>query len=261
MRFMSCAVGSVATVLGSASPALAGNWGENWGEMTWTSVAMVPGLEGIGVWLLVIFLMAAAAWRIRRQSMHASLVLVLLPIVPLLMAPHYTNWYGFANGGVADADQVNHNFIQAAAALDDFEVRVSALESQNAIPQAATQMFLTTDACPAGYNAVENGYIKLGATGLTTDASQRTLANPGHGHSHSLQNAPYGGHYGLAETAGAHGGPVDNGISHPTSEGPPLGVHSHAITGTVGAGPISGDTPQSITGDLEHITLRLCVRQ
>lgn len=257
MRFLSSVLVFVATVFWFASPALAGNWGENWGEMTWTSVAMVPGLEGIGVWLLVIFLMAAAAWRIRRQSMHASLVLVLLPIVPLLMAPHYTNWYGFANGGVADADQVNHNFIQAAAALDDFEVRVSALESQNAIPQAATQMFLTTDACPAGYNAVENGYIKLGATGLTTDASQRTLANPGHGHSHSLQSDQYPGH-----NNGTGFGPGvsrrDISTNDPAN---PMGAHSHTITGTIGSGPVSGDTPQAITGDLEHITLRLCVRQ
>ena len=30
---MSCAVVSVVTVLWFASPALAGNWGENWGEM------------------------------------------------------------------------------------------------------------------------------------------------------------------------------------------------------------------------------------
>lgn len=260
MRFVSCAVGSVATALGFASPALAGNWGENWGEMTWSSVAMVPALDGFGVWILLFFLMAAAAWRIRRQSMYASMVLVLLPIVPLLMAPHYTTWNGFTNGAVADADQVNYNFIQAAAALDDFEVRVSALESQNAVPQAATQMFLTTDACPAGYTAVENGYIKLGATGLTTDASQRTLSSPGHGHSHSFQSDTYGGHDGLVVD-----GCRDFAFSSCTPQNIALnteiGAHSHNITGTVGAGPISGDTPQSITGDLEHITLRLCVRQ
>ena len=35
MRFLSCAVVSVVTVLWFASPALAGNWGEDWGTMIW----------------------------------------------------------------------------------------------------------------------------------------------------------------------------------------------------------------------------------
>ena len=237
-----------------ALPALAGNWGENWGSMIWGSVAAVPSLEGVGVWLLVISLLGAAAWRLRRRSTHAGLMLVLLPLLPLLMAPHYTNWNSFANGEVADAAEVNENFVLAAAALDDFEARVFALE-------AATRMFLTTDACPAGCNAVEDGYIKLGATGLTTTASSRTLSNPGHGHSHSLQNAPYGGHSGLNsdDFTNPHN-PVDmpfTDLFHtPTS----LGEHNHTITGSVGAAGVAGDTPQTITGDLEHISLRLCVR-
>jgi hypothetical protein len=60
-------------------------------------------------------------------------MLVLLPLLPLLMAPHYTNWYAFTIGEVANPDEVNHNFVQAAAALDDFEARVGALEA-NALP-------------------------------------------------------------------------------------------------------------------------------
>ena len=31
-----------------ALPALAGNWGENWGTMIWGSVAVVPGLGWAG---------------------------------------------------------------------------------------------------------------------------------------------------------------------------------------------------------------------
>ena len=129
MRFLSFAVVLVASTLWFASPALAGNWGENWGSMIWGSAAAVPSLEGVGVWLLVISLFGAAAWRLRRRSIHASLTLVLLPLLPLLMAPHYTNWNAFANGDVADAAEVNQNFVLAAAALDDFEARVSALEA------------------------------------------------------------------------------------------------------------------------------------
>ncbi len=110
MRFLSCAVVSVVTVLWFASPALAGNWGEDWGSMIWGSVAVVPSLGGVGVWLLVIALFAAAAWRLRRRSVHASLMLVLIPLVPLLMAPHYTDWNGFTNGTVAESSVMNENF-------------------------------------------------------------------------------------------------------------------------------------------------------
>ena len=109
MRLPWMSVLSVAGLL-LASPALAGNWGENWGSMIWGSAAAVPSLEGVGVWLLVISLFGAAAWRLRRRSIHASLTLVLLPLLPLLMARHYTNWHAFTNGSVADADDVNENF-------------------------------------------------------------------------------------------------------------------------------------------------------
>ena len=153
---------------------------------------------------------------------------------------------------MANAAEVNENFVLAAAALDDFEARVSGLE-------AATQMFLTMDACPTSHNAVEDGYIKLGATGLTTTASLRTLSNPGHGHSHSLQNTQYAGHPAAA------GGQIGNAPPYPTLSASPVGIdsegaHSHTITGSVGSAGVAGDTPQDITGDLEHITLRLCVR-
>ena len=241
-----------------AFPALAGNWGEDWGSLVWGSVAVVPGLEGVGGWVLVISLLAAAAWRLRRRSTHAGLMLVLLPLLPLLMAPHYTNWNAFSNGTVADAAEVNQNFVLAAAALDDFEARVSALE-------AAAQMFLTTDACPTGYNAVEDGYIKLGSPGLTTTASSRTLSNPGHGHSHSLLTAQYGGHPTIDQSNEGFPGVVF--LAGPLLQ-TNVGVHDHTITGTVGSydaslqasSGLNGDTPQAITGDLEYITLRLCVR-
>jgi hypothetical protein len=143
-----------------------------------------------------------------------------------------------ADNGFADAVDVN--------------ARLTALE-------AAAQMFLTTDACPGGYDSVQEGYIKLGSTGLTTTASSRTLANPGHGHSHSLQNSQYGGHTGIIGGIMFH--PTLNHLLTQDTTGPTtLGAHDHTITGTVGAAGVAGDTAQAITGDLEHITLRLCVR-
>ena len=118
-----------------ASPALSDNRGEDGG-----SIAAVPSMEGIGVWLLVISLLGATAWGLRRRSTRAGLTLVLLPLVPLLIAPHYSNWHGFTNGQVADADEVNHNFVLAAAALDDFEVRVSALEAATQVQAIADEV-------------------------------------------------------------------------------------------------------------------------
>ena len=68
------------------------------------------------------------------------LSLSLLLLVPLLMAPHYTNWHAFSNGTVAAAGQVNENFVAAAAALDDFETRVSALEAAMQVQTIANEV-------------------------------------------------------------------------------------------------------------------------
>ena len=118
-----------------ALPAFAGDWGERWGSMVWGSVAAVPSLGQVGLWLLMTSLLGAAIWKLPRSRVHAGLVLVLLPLLPLLMAPHYTTWNAFMNGQVADATQVNENFVLAAAALDDFEVRVASLEADTQIQE------------------------------------------------------------------------------------------------------------------------------
>ncbi len=163
-----------------------------------------------------------------------------------------------AQGFVTGAHTINTNTQLDQAAVDAFVANngfADAVEV-NARLTALEAMFLTTDACPAGYNAVEDGYIKLGSTGLTTTASSRTLSNPGHGHSHSLQNAPYAGFQG-AGTLGPGGDGDDLSLNFPLRSN---AAHNHTITGSVGAAGVAGDTPQDITGDLEHITLRLCVR-
>ena len=92
--------------------------------------------------------------------------------------------------------------------------QIGGLNDNAALLSQIDQMFLTTGACPAGYGAVEEGYIKLGSTGLTTAASSRTLANPGHGHSHSLENAPYAGHLGMG-TLGLGGDGDDQSLAFP----------------------------------------------
>lgn len=88
-------------------------WGdENWGEMIWgQSVSAVPSLEGAGVALLAAALLAAAAWRLRRRSVVASLFTLALALpltvraVDLVPVPNT-----FSNGSVANPEEVNANF-------------------------------------------------------------------------------------------------------------------------------------------------------
>jgi hypothetical protein len=173
-----------------------------------------------------------------------SIPFLLLILSPAVNAQTVSVPHVFTDGSIADADEINANFAALVAAAE-----------------IISQLFLTTNACPSGYAAVEQGYIRLGSTGLTTIASPRTLSSPGHGHSHSLQNDTYPGHLATdlpAPTPGTSPGHrVTSELHHNQST---LGAHNHTITGTVGSAVVSGDTPQDITGDLEHITLRLCVR-
>ena len=110
-------------ILGFALPAFAGNWGENWGEMTWGSVAAVPTLGWLGLVLLLALLVVTVFWKMKRVSLQAGVTLSVLLLVPFLMAPHITTWegltwYTFINGEPANADQVNQNFSALADALD-----------------------------------------------------------------------------------------------------------------------------------------------
>lgn len=117
------ALGFGAVVLFFAFPAFAGNWGENWGEMIWGSVAAVPTLGWMGLVLLLALLLVTVFWKMKRVSLKAGVTLSVLLLVPFLMAPHITTWngltwYTFISGEVADAGQVNQNFSALADTLD-----------------------------------------------------------------------------------------------------------------------------------------------
>ena len=89
------------------------DWGENWGTMIWgQSAPVVPSLEGVGLGLLAMSLLGATAWRLRRRSLVASLLLVALglPLTVGAMVP-----YSFSNGAVADAEELNANFASLAS--------------------------------------------------------------------------------------------------------------------------------------------------
>ena len=146
-----------------ASPALAGNWGEDWGSMIWVSVAALPSLEGVGVGLLVISLFGAAAWRLRRRSIHASLMLVLIPLVPFLMAPHYTDWNGFTNGTVAESAVMNENFTTMQGGVN---------ASNTANPVSVPYTF--TNATPADADQVNENFKTLEEAVTTALANRAT---------------------------------------------------------------------------------------
>ena len=155
---------------------------------------------------------------------------------------------------------MNANFAAVETAVNDNDARLAQLE-QNL--SQIDQMFLTTNACPSGYVAVTDGYIKLGATGLTTSVLPRTLSLPGHSHGHTLQTDTYGGHDGqpfFQEIDGANpGGGLD--VYEAEILDNDIGSHLHNVSGNIGSGP-SGDGDISLVGagELERVVLRLCVR-
>lgn len=190
-----------------------------------------------------------------------ALVLVAVPLA--LVAGTVPSLIQFTNGGLANADDVNRNFSDIAGAVDDNANRLSVLEDA----------FLTTKPCPIGWNAVENGYIKLGNAGLGTTNSLRTLSVPGHRHgAGSLAVATGGAHthgygdYYFRDTgndpnyATASGDDVGERVetARTTDSG---GAHVHTLTGQVGnVGGANGDSAIALTGELEHVLLRLCLK-
>lgn len=133
--------------------------------------------------------------------------------------------------------------------------------------------FLTTGTCPSGYTAHQGGqYLRLGVPSLTPIA--RTLVTPAHRHE-DLTGV-------TVSTGGAHTHTYNDWYWHDSQDtddyGTPngddsghrpdairttqsAGNHSHTLSGRVGPSTgANGDGNLAITGELQHITLRLCVR-
>ena len=93
-----------------ALPALAGNWGEDWGTLTWgAAIAAVPTMGWLGGALLVGLLVGAG---MRRKGGRAGAALGLLlafayaPVAEAQVSVPNT----LSNGSVAEADAMNENF-------------------------------------------------------------------------------------------------------------------------------------------------------
>ena len=128
MRFLSCAVGSVVIVLWFASPALAGNWGEDWGTMVWEAALVgVPTLGLFGVGLLVLLLGVSTVGFLRRRAWVMAALFVLLTVPLVAAASTIAGLNVFANGEAADANEVNENFQIVRIAVNDNDVGVQAV--------------------------------------------------------------------------------------------------------------------------------------
>jgi hypothetical protein len=133
-------------------------------------------------------------------------------------------------------------------------------------------VFLTTGNCPTGYTSYTGGqYIRLGTPSLTPVA--RTLVSPAHRHEELTGLVVNGGahfhsyndyYWRDINTSGDYGTPDGDGSGDRVQDSRNTstdGAHTHAVSGRVG--PLSGalgDSNVAITGELQHITLRLCVR-
>ena len=104
MRFLSSALVSFVIVLGFASPALAGNWGEDWGTMAWGSVAAVPTMGWVGGALLGGLLVCLGQRRIHRASTGLGILLA-FAYAPVADAQTVSVPNTFTNGSVAEAEE------------------------------------------------------------------------------------------------------------------------------------------------------------
>lgn len=172
------------------------------------------------------------------------------------------------------------------------------LEKTNPLAAMPTgYTYLSTVACQPGYTAKESGYMKLGnqsaidSNNLTP--TSRNLATPGHYHSEGGAGAGLTANNsttGLLNHRHGDGSYVSNMYHGNFYEGPntnpyydlmyyqntPTGTkdvsgwssftdlrnHTHPISGTVGkvTGGENGDIGIIPVGDMEHIVLRLCVK-
>ena len=94
-----------------ALPALAGNWGENWGTLTWgAAIAAVPTMGWLGGALLVGLLVGVGMRRMGGRAGAALGLLLALGYAPVAEAQTVSVPNTLTNGSVAEADAMNANF-------------------------------------------------------------------------------------------------------------------------------------------------------
>jgi hypothetical protein len=155
-------------------------WGENWGEMAWGFglPVFVPSVQGIGLIVLALSLLATAAWRLRklRSALGLPVLLVLLAIPLVVVAGTVSVPNTFVNSTVADADEVNANFNSVETAVNDNDSRITAVDNDAAAAQATADTAVTDAA--AAQSTADAAQVRVGAT-CAAGSSIRAIAADG----------------------------------------------------------------------------------
>ena len=139
--------------MGVALPALAGNWGENWGTMVWGSVAAVPTMGWLGGALLVGLLVGVGMRRMGGRAGAALGLLLALGYAPVAEAQTVSVPNTLTNGSVAEADAMNENFAEL-----EFGVNAALTTGSVAVPNTFTNgTTADADQVNANFTALETG--------------------------------------------------------------------------------------------------------
>ncbi len=140
-----------------ALPALAGNWGEDWGTLTWgAAIAAVPSMGKLAVLVLVLALGGLAARFIQRGRAVASLLVIglVLPILaPAANAQTVSVPNTLTNGSVAEADAMNENFEAVRTGVN----LALTTTSVGPLPQFTNGTTADADEVNANFTAVVDG--------------------------------------------------------------------------------------------------------
>ena len=140
-----------------ALPALAGNWGENWGTLTWgAAIAAVPTMGKLGVLVLALGLGGLAARFIQRGRATTDLLVIglVLPMgSPVATAQTVSVPNTLTNGSVAEADLLNANFTEL-----EFGVNAALTTGSVAVPNTFTNgTTANADEVNANFTELETG--------------------------------------------------------------------------------------------------------
>ena len=160
-------------------PAFAGNWGENWGEMTWGEmIAAVPLTGKVGFLFLVFGLLGVVLWRFRSRVATGAILLALMVGGANFAEAQVSVPNTFTDGDVADAEAMNANFeaVQGGLNLALTSADVTGLyQFENGTTADANEVNANFTALVDGVNtALSNRETDCVAAGGTWDAATST---------------------------------------------------------------------------------------
>jgi hypothetical protein len=160
------------------------SWGyEVWGTMVWGQAGSgpgVPGVQGFGLIALAVGLSGTAAWRLRRRraalGLPVLLVLIAIPLVVVAGAVSVPNT--FVNGEIADADEVNANFVAVVEGIADTALGINATQCA----WEGGSWNEATSTCVLSYNCFAGGFCAQAVISVGNLANEVVIPNVYEGH-------------------------------------------------------------------------------